>query len=91
MRNAFFEWDDREAAGNLRKHDVAFEFARLIFDDQRARDDPDEHESEDRFVRIGMANGVVPTVVYTERSARIRIISARKANRHEQRKYFKNP
>ncbi|UCI08403.1 BrnT family toxin [Mesorhizobium sp. B1-1-8] len=45
------------------------------------------HYEEERFIGIGMINGVVLTVVYTERGDRIRLISARKATRHEQKAY----
>ena len=37
-----------------------------------------------------MSNGVLLTAVYTERGEQIRIISARKATRHEQREYYRN-
>ncbi|MBZ9845240.1 BrnT family toxin [Mesorhizobium sp. CA5] len=42
---------------------------------------------EERFIGIGIVNGLVLTVVYTERGDRIRLISARKATRHEQKAY----
>ncbi|TMJ64107.1 MAG: BrnT family toxin, partial [Alphaproteobacteria bacterium] len=35
----------------------------------------------------GRVEGLLMTVAYTERDARIRIISARKANNNEQRAY----
>ncbi|WP_281004822.1 BrnT family toxin [Mesorhizobium hawassense] len=42
---------------------------------------------EERFIGIGIISGLVLTVVYTERGDRIRLISARKATRHEQKAY----
>jgi uncharacterized protein len=45
---------------------------------------------EVRYVLTGMANGILLTVVYTERGERTRIISARKATRHEQREYYRS-
>jgi hypothetical protein len=45
-----------------------------------------DHE-EERFIGIGIVNGVILTVVYTERGDGIRLISARKATRHEQKAY----
>jgi uncharacterized protein len=89
MRDDRFEWDDRKAAANLRKHDLSFELARLVFDDQMALDDLDDEEDEERFVRVGMANGELLYVVYALRGVRTRIISARKANRNEQIEYFR--
>ena len=52
MRDGKFEWDDRNAAANLRKHDVAFELARRVFDDPRAVVWPDLDEiDEERFLQ----------------------------------------
>ncbi|MDX8525075.1 BrnT family toxin [Mesorhizobium sp. MSK_1335] len=84
-----FEWDDEKAAGNVAKHGVAFSDARRLFDDIHALHYVDRSMvyEEERFVGIGIVNGVVLTVVYTERGDRIRLISARKATRHEQKAY----
>jgi hypothetical protein len=38
----------------------------------------------------GMVNDVILAVVYTERGRRIRVISARKATKHEQTEYFRS-
>jgi uncharacterized protein len=85
-----FEWDERKAAINLRRHKVSFWLARQVFNDAFAlvEQDLSEDYGEDRFVATGMVEEVLITVVYTERGERIRIISARKANGHEQRKYY---
>lgn len=91
MRDDRFKWDDRKAATNLRKHDVSFDLARLVFDDPMALDELDDEESEDRFARLGMVNGVLLMVIYTQRRDRIRIISARKADKNEQTDYFRFP
>ena len=50
--------------------------------------DDREDYGEDRFILIGVAEGAVLTVVYTERNGRIRVISARRATKHEQDNYF---
>ena len=89
MRDDDFEWDDRKAASNLRKHRVRFELARFVFDDPIAIDELDEGEDEERFQRIGMASGRLLLVVYALRGRRNRIISARRANNHEQDKYIR--
>jgi len=75
---------------NLRKHEVSFEVAKLVFDDPHSVDEIDHRDDygEDRFDAIGMARGRLLTVTYTEREGRIRIISARKATRREQDNYF---
>ncbi len=88
MRDDRFEWDDRKAAANLRKHEVSFELARLVFDDPIAIDELDDEPGEERWKRIGIARGRLLQIVYTHRGVRVRIISARKADSHEQDLYF---
>jgi uncharacterized protein len=87
-----FEWDEGKARANLAKHGVSFEAARLVFDDLFAieRVDSGSEPIEVRYVITAMANGVLLTVVYTERGDRIRIISARKATKHEQEEYYRS-
>lgn len=88
MRDEQFEWDDRKAASNVCKHGIAFELARLVFDDVNVIKELDENAEEEKFSLIGMAVGRLLVVVYAHRPPRNRIISARKANIHEQRRYF---
>jgi uncharacterized protein len=92
MHTEDFEWDDAKAHGNLAKHGVSFEAASLVFDDLFAFDrlDPGAPRGEARCLVTGMVNGILMTVVYTERGDRIRIIPARKATRHEQREYYRS-
>jgi uncharacterized protein len=87
-----FEWDADKVLRNLAEHRVSFEAARLVFDDVFAVDRHDYRGDpvEGRYVATGMANGILLTVVYTERSNRIRIISARKATRREQEEYHRS-
>ena len=90
MRDDEFEWDDVKAAANVAKHGVSFERARLVFDDLLAvvvNDDRRDYR-EDRLVTTGDAAGVVLVVVHTEREGRVRIISARRANRYERQTYI---
>lgn len=63
--------------------------ARLVFKDPFAIELLDDREAygEERFMLIGMAQGVVLTVVYTTREERARLISARRATRLEQDDY----
>jgi uncharacterized DUF497 family protein len=84
-----FEWDDRKALGNLRKHGVTFEEAVTALADPRALTAPDLYEPN-REVTIGVsALSRVLFVVHTEslRGARVRIISARKAASIQRRQY----
>ena len=70
---------DREAGTIIADHGVTFESARDVFKDPFALDWLDESEDygEDRYVRIGMAEGRLLYVDYTMRGEAIRIISAR--------------
>jgi uncharacterized DUF497 family protein len=89
-----FEWDDDKAAENLLVHDIAFRKASLVFFDPFSIEDVDNRidYGEDRFVRIGLSEGQLLAVVYTERNEKIRIISARKAKRSEKEDYYRqNP
>jgi uncharacterized protein len=87
MRDDRFEWDDTKAARNARKHRVTFEEAREAFDDSDGVDEPDDDPDEDRWRRIGRSSSRVIVVIFAERDHRIRIISARKATRHEELSY----
>ena len=85
-----FEWDRTKASSNLRKHRVSFEEASSVFGDPMATtiEDPQVRSSEYRFVTIGQSVlGQLLIVVHTERSDKIRIISARKATRAERNQY----
>ena len=87
-----FEWDNRKAAANLRKHGVSFEEARSVFFDEQARliDDPDHSEEEDRFVLLGLSGALRLLLVchcYRSEGEVIRIISARRATRMEAKFY----
>ena len=85
-----FEWDPDKAASNPKKHrGVTFEDAIHVFDDDHVIDEVDPDPDEDRRRIIGMAaDGRILVVVYTEpQEDRIRIISARKATKHEAEAY----
>ena len=89
MEGEYFEWDDAKAEANFKKHKVRFEHAVEACEDPDALIESDDSEDygEDRFILIGRAANGVLAVVYTERSDRIRIISAREANDYERRNY----
>ena len=85
-----FEWDERKAQTNLRKHRVDFADAVAVFEDTRAVTVTDEDPDEERYATIGMdALGRELVVIYTVRGERIRIISARRATRGERAEYEK--
>jgi uncharacterized protein len=87
-----FEWDERKAGANARKHGVTFDEARTVFFDERARliDDPDHSEGEERFILLGLSSALrMLLVCHCYRSAGniIRIVSARKATARESKAY----
>ena len=83
-----FEWDKSKAKQNREKHGISFADTFAVFEDPNALTVEDMREDEQRFVTIGMdAFGRIVVVVYTWRGANVRIISARKATRHEVRQY----
>ncbi|MFZ5594905.1 MAG: BrnT family toxin [Pseudomonadota bacterium] len=84
-----FQFDPAKSASNLKKHGVSFTDAEGIFYDPLAihQLDPDS-EDEERFVAIGASSaGIVLVIVYTLRGEEIRLISARRATRHEVKNY----
>jgi uncharacterized DUF497 family protein len=82
------------AAAALRRQNCrtrgSFETATKVFKDPFAIERLDDREDydEDRYILTGTAEGVVLVVVYIERNGQIRIISARRATKHEQDDYF---
>lgn len=86
-----YEWDEKKAAINLRKHGVDFADAALALDDELALTIRDLYsQREERFVTIGRdPHGRLLAVVYTWRGDRIRLISARGATNKERRDYEK--
>lgn len=84
-----FEWDERKARTNLAKHGVSFETASKVFDDPGLRERHDDSSNdESRFRVVGRIGTQVYFVVYTEREGALRIITARRASRHEEKAYY---
>jgi uncharacterized DUF497 family protein len=88
-----FEWDPAKAVANLRKHGLSFETAIRVFADPAALFDQDRIvDGEHRWQAIGFADGFpILIVAYAIRehdeTDSIRIISARRANRSERKRY----
>lgn len=87
-----FEWDDKKADANFKKHGVLFPYATRVFLDESRVEWLDDREGyrEERFVTIGLVNGREISVVYTLRNEKIRVISARKADQDEIEEYWKD-
>jgi uncharacterized DUF497 family protein len=86
-----YEWDNGKAAINLRKHGVDFADAIAALEDRNRLEEIDARfiYDEERIQVIGMAYGNVLLVIATlPGEDACRIISARKATRHEQDRYY---
>ncbi len=89
-----FEWDERKAKANQKKHAVSFEEAQTVFFDDNAIEfpDPDHSEEEKRFLMLGRSFRLRILVVshcFRKSESVIRIISARKATRKERTAYVR--
>jgi hypothetical protein len=85
-----FEWDPDKADKNISKHDVDFNEASSVFDDPMFISFLDEEHSieEERYITLGLSDrGRLLLVAHAERDDRIRIISARKATKNEEKFY----
>lgn len=92
MAELRFEWDERENRQNQRNHRVSFGEAQTVFFDENAVEffDDKHGESEDRFLLLGVSAKLRVLMVchcLREEGNVIRIISARKATKNEQREY----
>jgi len=93
-----FEWDYKKAKTNISKHGISFEDATTVFKDKNMLSIYDEKhsENEDRWITIGMdlqtrTLVVVHTFISIDKdTTKIRVISARKATKKEQKMYWEN-
>lgn len=84
-----FEWDEAKRQLNIEKHGIDFADLKPLFDGETViiMDDRFDY-GEYRFITLGLLNGIVFVVVHTETDEVIRIISARKATKYEEKRYF---
>ena len=92
MEGVRFEWDENKNIANRKKHNISFEEAQTAFYDDNALliDDPDHSEEEERFILLGFshrANLLVVCHCYRQSESVIRIISARRATKNEEKDY----
>ena len=84
-----FVWDEARRRLNLRKHGIDFADANRIFRGVTfTAEDTREDYGEQRFLTLGLLEDQVVSVTHTEQGEEIRIISIRKATKHEARFYF---
>ena len=85
-----FEWDERKAATNAKKHGVSFHEASTVFGDSLAITfhDPDHSENEQRFLTFGLSQSSrLLVVTHVDRGRKARIVSARLMTRYERKIY----
>ena len=88
-----FEWDPIKAKRNIRVHGITFDEGSTAFSDTMSLTifDPLHSTDEDRLILIGISHqNRLLVVVHTERGDKIRLISARKATKHERETYEEN-
>lgn len=92
MKSLAFTWDDQKNQLNIKKHKISFEEAQTVFFDENAIEfeDPDHSAKENRFILLGLSYKIRTLVVchcFRNTEKEIRIISARKATKNEQKIY----
>ena len=89
-----YEWDEKKNLMNIKKHKINFLQAIHVFHDPLRKEYYDTGHSgidENRIIAIGIAGNNVLFVSFTEPDAEtVRIISARKAKKHEREDYYGN-
>ena len=90
--NMEFEWDEIKSSACYEERGFDFAYVLHVFldPDRLVRKDHRWDYGEDRYELTGVIDGRVFVLIYTVRSTRIRIISARKANRREVQDYENN-
>jgi uncharacterized protein len=89
-----FEWDPVKAKENLKKHGVSFEYATSVFRDPKALSffDGEHSDDEERWTTLGKSDRDLLVIIHTFREISpdefdVRLISARRATRKEQKQY----
>ena len=86
-----FSWDERKRRLNLKDHGLDFVDAPRVFEGPTFTFEDDRFAyDEQRFVTLGLLNGIAVSIVHTEASSRIHVFSFRKATRDEETILFKN-
>lgn len=81
-----FEWDENKRLANIKKHGIDFRDVRFVFKSPHVAYKL-SYKEELRWIATGLLRHKIVSVIFTRRSTRIRIISARKARKDEQRHY----
>ncbi len=85
-----FEWDEHKNAENIVSRGISFSYAKFVFTDRKRHTVQDTRKDygEQRFITTGRIDNRLHVVCHTPRGEYLtRIISARKANKREQREF----
>jgi uncharacterized protein len=86
-----FSWNERKRKSNRRLHGLDFADALGVFEGLTFTFEDDRFDyGEQRFVTLGFLGGIPVSIVHTETPSLIRIISFRRATRHETSIFFQN-
>ncbi len=85
-----FEWDEAKRKSNIKKHGFDFVDAEKVFDGATFTINDGRFDyGKNRYITLGMLEGIVIVITHLEEDELIRIISIRKATKNEQKIYFK--
>ena len=86
-----FTWHESKRQVTLQRRGLDFAQAEQVFVGPTFTFEDDREEyGEQRWVTLGLLNGIVLVIVHTENVDEIRVISMRKAEKDEQRLFFSN-
>jgi uncharacterized DUF497 family protein len=85
-----FTWDERKRRSNFAKHSLDFADAPEVFAGATFTFEDDRFDyGEQRFITLGLLRSLVVVMAHLEQDDAVRIISMRKATKHEQKTYFR--
>ena len=84
-----FEWNEAKRKENIRRHGLDFQDVPVVFENELVTDVDDRFDYEEtRYYTLGILDHVVVVVSHTETDDVIRVISFRKAEKHEEEIYY---
>ncbi len=85
-----FQWNEAKRLLNLQRHGIDFVGIEQAFEGETVTILDDRFDyGEERFVTFGLLEGRVVAIAHMETDEVIRLISVRKATKHEENNYFK--
>ena len=87
-----YSYDPEKKVLNLKKHGLDFDDARGVIESDHTVTFEDRRfdYGETRYLTLGLLHGAVVIIATAETDKTIRIISMRKADKHEQKIYYEN-